>query len=135
MALLIPEQVKQQNTTTYPVINLFVTVASNPATTTYTGDYNANIDDTIQITGTLDGGSLINYGSTILKLPVVRCADGKPTDKEIYFNATVVNGVLTATGSFPTGGHWCFDIERINRAIDRAGNGWYLSHNDINFLV
>lgn len=135
MALINPEQIKRDNTTYYNVTDVTVTVDSASATKTYTGDYSADIGSEIEISGTLYGGSSINYGSTILKLPVVRCADGKPTNKEIYFNATVIDGVLTASGSLPTGGHWCFDIERINRAIDRAGNGWYLSHNNINFLV
>ena len=135
MTLLIPEKIKKDSTTYYTITGVSVTVNSNTAKKTYTGDYEANINDPIKISGTLDGGESINYGSVILKLPVIRCADGKPTSKEIYFNATVVNGVLTANGSFPTGGHWCFDIKRINRSIDRAGNGWYLLHNNIDFLV
>jgi len=121
--------------TKYKIQDLTVTVNGNPAELTYTGDYDANEGDTIQISGTLENGSAINYGAVNLKLPVVRYADDMPTTKEIYFNSTVVNGVLTATGSFPTGGHWSFNIDRINRAIDRAGNGWHLDHQDVKFLI
>lgn len=129
-----PESVNP--TTEYAILNLAITVGGSAAVTTYTGDYDASVGDAIQITGTLENGSAINYGTSILKLPVVlRFDDGKRNEDEIYFNATVVNGVLTANGSFPRGGKWVFDIPRINSAIDGAGNGWHLSHDNITFLV
>lgn len=135
MALININKVKKQNTTTYPIINMQITVGGNAASTTYTGDFDAAINDSIQITGSLQGGSLINYGTAILKLPIVRYAGGKVTDDEIYFNATVVDGVINAQGSFPRSGKWSLVTKRVNESIDSAGNGWYLSHKRVNFLV
>lgn len=119
----------------YEILNLSVLANSSQAATTFTGAYTSNVGDSIEFTGTLQDGSSINYGTEILKLPVIRYAGDKRTDDEIYFNATIQNGVLSASGSFPRGGKWVFKTERINESIDSAGNGWYLKSEDITFLI
>jgi hypothetical protein len=130
-----PQDVKELSVTVYPVINLDVKTSGAAATIAYNGDYVANIGETVSIEGDLNGGGSIDYGAAIIKMPVVRHADGLPTDDEVYFNATIVSGHLTATGAFPRGGDWKIIAGRVNRSVDRAGNGWHLSAGDITFLV
>lgn len=121
--------------TTYPTTAATITVAGVAATTSLSGSNIADIDDTIVVTTVLTGGELITYPNAILKLPVVRCADNLPTNDEVYFTASIIDGVLSATGSLPRSGNWQIGIVRTNRSLSRIGADWEISGDDIGFIV
>lgn len=119
----------------YGIENLAVTTNGTAARFTLSGDYVAEIDDDIVISCGLVDGSAVTYPGAVIKLPIVRHADNKPTDDEIYFNASIVDGTLTASGKIPRSGDWKLLTSRINKALDRINAGWHLSADDLGFLV
>ncbi len=119
----------------YPITTATITIAGQAAAAFLSGANLANADDVIILTTTLTGGELITYPNSILKLPVVRYADNIPTNDEKYFDATIIDGVLTATGSLPYSGNWKITIDRTNRSLSRINAGWEISGNDIGFIV
>lgn len=121
--------------TIYDIENLVVTTSGTTADWTLSGDYVADVDEAIVISCDLVGGSAVTYPSAIIKLPIVRHADGKPTDDEIYFNVTIIDGTLTASGTIPRSGDWKLLTVRINNALNRIGAGWNLNADDLGFLV
>lgn len=121
--------------TIYDIENLAVTTSGTATNTSLSGDYVADIDEAIVISCDLVGGSAVTYPGAIIKLPIVRHADGKPTDDEIYFNVTVIDGTLTASGTIPRSGDWKLLTVRINNALNRIGAGWNLNADDLGFLV
>lgn len=123
------------NRTEYNIENLTITVNGAQASNSVTGDYIADIDDTVQVSATLLGQEDLSYPNVVLKLPVLRYGNGSPTDDEIYWNATIVNNQFTVTGKFPRSGDWKFTQERINLALQRAGLGWKINIKDTSFLV
>jgi len=73
----------------------------------------------------------------LLKLPVnkyIGGASGQIVD-EVYFNATLSSGVLTATGIIPSSGDWKLTAERLNKSIQALGQSWQIDRQDITFLV
>lgn len=120
---------------TYELSSVTVQVKGAPAATSLSGDFIANIGDTISISAILVGGVLITYPESILKLPVTRYADDMPTTDEIYFTATIVDGTILATGVLPRSGDWKVTIDRTNRALYRANIGWEMSGDDVEVLV
>lgn len=121
--------------TTYAIENLAVTTSGIAASTSLVGDYVADIEEAIVVSCNLVGGGAVTYPGAIIKLPIVRHADGKPTDDEIYFNVSIVDGLLTASGSIPRSGDWKLLTSRINKALDRINAGWNISTSDIGILV
>lgn len=74
---------------------------------------------------------------TILALPVVKVIAGdiaKAVD-EVYMNTTLVNGVLTAIGKFPTAGNWVLAKERVNMALGEIGSDWRVNIQDFSFRI
>ena len=105
----------------------------------FAGNYYCQPGDSIQLQGNIkdangDTVTSINVPVT-LKMPIVRHANGKPTDDEEYLNVTLQNGVITATGSIQRSGDWKILIERNNDAIERIGANWKLKNEDITFLA
>lgn len=127
--------VESSEPTTYPTTTATITVAGVAPKKSLSGANIAKANDSVAVTTTLMGGELITYPGEILKLPVVRCADNVPTSKEIYFDASIVDGVLTATGSLPYSGNWQIGIARTNRSLSRIGADWEISGDDIGFIV
>jgi hypothetical protein len=121
--------------TIYEIESLTVTTSGTPAETALTGDYVSNIDEAIAINCVLVGGMSVTYPGAVIKLPVVRHSDGRPTDDEIYFSATIIDGVLNATGSIGRSGDWKLLTSRINKSLDRINAGWHINADDIGFLV
>lgn len=121
----------------YTLQNESVTINGQPATP-FAGNYYCEPDDTIQLQGEIvDNGVIvesINIPVT-LKMPMIRHANGQPTQEEIYLNVTLQNGVLNAVGKIPWSGDWKILIERNNEAIQRIGADWKLQHSDITFLA
>lgn len=73
---------------------------------------------------------------SILKLPLVRHAAGKPVAEEIYMNATIVGGVLTATGKIPpTGGDWKIIVSRCNDALSVIKAPFKFQTEDVSFIA
>lgn len=121
----------------YTLQNESVTINGQPATP-FAGSYYCEPNDTIQLSGEIVDNGVIVDSITIpvtLKMPVIRHANGQPTQEEIYLNVTLQNGVLTASGAIPWSGDWKIIIERNNEAIQRIGAQWKLQHRDITFLA
>lgn len=73
----------------------------------------------------------------ILKMPCVKFAgglDGTVVD-EVYFNVTLVNGVLTATGTLPSSGDWKLLEARLNQSLASIGADWRITRPNVTFLV
>ncbi len=73
----------------------------------------------------------------ILKMPCVKFAgglDGTVVD-EVYFNVTLENGVLTATGTLPSSGDWKLLEARLNQSLASIGADWRITRPDVTFLV
>lgn len=89
----------------------------------YAGNHYANVDEEIQLSLKLaDSAGDTQVQVTLplmLKLPVVRHANGKPTDDEIYMNFTLVAGVVNAALTVKRSGDWKLLIDRVNEALDR----------------
>jgi hypothetical protein len=121
----------------YTLQNESVTINGQPASP-FAGNYYCEPGDTIQLSGEIvDNGVIvesINIPVT-LKMPLIRHANGKPTQDEIYLNVTLQNGELTASGTIPWSGDWKIIIERNNEAVQRIGAQWKLQHGDITFLA
>lgn len=91
----------------------------------------------------VDGNLATNLDQTelqyppLLKMPLVKMVggiNGTEVD-EIYFNVTLVEGQLTATGVIPSSGDWKLTSDRVNAAIKAIGGDWSVNPFVINFLV
>jgi hypothetical protein len=100
----------------------------------FAGNYYANSGDTIELSADIVDGADISVPVT-LKMPLVRHANGQPTNDEIYLNVTLQSGVMTASGKIERSGDWKILIERINEALQRIGADWKLQHDDVTFLA
>lgn len=124
--------------TTYTISNQQITADGQPVTF-FAGNYYCEPGQVIQMVGNItDANGQTVESITIpvtLKMPLIRHANGRPTQDEIYLNVTLQNGVLTATGTIPWSGDWKIIIERNNEAIQRIGANWKLQHEDITFLA
>lgn len=90
------------------------------------------VNDSGEIQTQLDQ-TLLGY-PPILALPVNKFADGKVID-EIYFQTTIVNGVITATGSFPSGGNWQLLTDRVNKSLEAIKADWAINSVNVSFIV
>lgn len=125
----------EDNRTEYQSSTPVVTVNGAPAQVSLSGDYTAEIGDAVVITTALVDGSVISYPGAVLKMPIVRHADGLPTDDEIYFSATIIDGLMTASGSLPRSGDWKCLTTRINDALMRVGANWKIKADNVTVLV
>lgn len=126
------------NRTTFTISNQQITADGQPVTF-FAGNYYCEPGQVIQMVGNItdeNGQTVesINIPVT-LKMPLIRHANGRPTQDEIYLNVTLQNGVLTASGTIPWSGDWKIIIDRNNEAIQRIGANWKLQHEDITFLA
>jgi len=73
----------------------------------------------------------------ILKLPVNKYIGGREGSvvDEVYFNATLIEGVITATGKIPASGDWKLTTDRLNLSIQAIGGEFKIDRDDITFLV
>lgn len=121
----------------YTLQNESVTINGQTATP-FAGNYYCEPDDTIQLSGEIVDNGVIVQSINIpvtLKMPMIRHANGQPTQEEVYLNVTLQNGVFNAVGKIPWSGDWKIIIERNNEAIQRIGADWKLQHSDITFLA
>lgn len=131
--------------TTYQTASESIQVNASPAVG-LGNTYYASAGDTITVTANIVNGSgdvQTQLDSTalgyppMLKMPVTKYAGAKhtPPIDEIYFNTTLVAGVLTATGTIPASGTWVIGMDRLNRSLLSIGADWKINRNDIAFLV
>lgn len=73
----------------------------------------------------------------VLKLPVNKYIGGESGQvvDEVYFNATLVEGILTATGQTPTSGDWKLTTERLNKSIEALNGDFKIERKNITFLI
>lgn len=125
------------NRPTFTILNESVKINGVPATA-YNGRYTAEPLDSIELSGELhdSNGELVPLTIPItLKMPFVRYASGKPTDDEVYLNATLTNGVFTCTGVIPRSGAWYATTVRNNQALNEINAQFQLSAPDAIFLA
>lgn len=130
----------------YTIGNQQITANGQPVQF-FAGNYYCQSGDNIKLQGNItdsEGNTVTSISLPgFLKMPLVRHANGKPTDIEIYLNVTMQNGVITATGEIASSGDWKILIERINAALQRisqelAGlgiNPFKFATADITFLA
>ena len=82
-------------------------------------------------------GTVLGY-PPVLSLPVLKVAgggSGSTVVGEIYFSTTLVDGVISVTGSFPESGAWKMYAERINASLAEIGADWSLDKQDVTFRI
>ena len=123
--------------TIYSITMGEVTAGGLPAPTALSGDYDINPGDAIQIVTSLVNGESVDYGAAVLKVPLVRFADGENTKDEIYLRASIVAGVMTTTGTVSSPGNWRLTAERVNSALEKVGADWRINEGtkDVGFLA
>lgn len=128
---------EQDNRAVYTLQNESVQVNGQPLQP-FAGNYYCNSGDAIQLSGEIvDNGVIVTSVDVpvTLKMPLIRHANGQPTQDEIYLNVTLTAGVMTASGVIERSGDWKLIIERNNEALQRIGANWKLQHNDVTFLA
>ena len=121
----------------FAVENIEISIASALAVP-FEGMYYCNPGDEINITAELHADGDIVAGLTIpaiIKMPIVRHANGKPTDDEMYLNVILNNGVMTTTGNIPRSGDWKILTSRINNALLEIKADWKLDTPDVTFIA
>jgi hypothetical protein len=121
----------------YQIENQVITADGNPIQL-FAGNYYCDPGAAIQLVCDITSGGSVVSGLTVpvtLKMPLVRHANGQPTQDEIYLNVTINSGVMTATGTLPWSGDWKIIIERVNSALSRIGATWKIEAEDITFLA
>jgi len=110
---------------------------NNAQTEPFSGMYYCNVGDTVSISGNLTIDDVIQNISfpVTLKMPLIRHANGRATDDEIYMNVNVSSGVLTLAGVIPRSGDWKISIDRNNDALKVIGAGFKLIADDITILA
>ncbi|GAB2927399.1 hypothetical protein [Rheinheimera gaetbuli] len=119
------------------VENIGLQLAGQPATA-FNGIYFCNPEDTLSISAEIHQDGVIRSDLSLpftIKMPIVRHANGQPTDDEIYLNVTLANGVMTTTGSIPRSGDWKILTSRNNDALNVIGANWKLDTPDVTFIA
>lgn len=110
------------NRAIYTIEDQVVTTNGQPARF-FAGNNYCNKGDVVQLQGNItdsEGNTVTSINLPVsLKMPLVRHANGQPTDAEIYLDATIQSGVITATGEIESSGDWKMLIERSNEALKR----------------
>lgn len=122
---------------TFTILNESVKI-NGETVSAYNGLYTAQPLDSIELSGELhdSNGELVPLTIPIaLKMPFIRYASGKPTDDEVYLNATLTNGVFTCTGVIPRSGAWYATTARNNQALNEINADFQLSAPDAIFLA
>ena len=125
-----------ESLTEYTVVNPSI-FKGGDAITPFNGLYFGEVGEQIQITAELhDEKGLVDISIPIpIKMPLVRHANGKPTDDEAYFNAALNAGVITITGTLQRSGDWKVLTERNNQALRVIGASFQLSAPDVTLIA
>jgi len=73
----------------------------------------------------------------VLTMPVMKVVDGNNSNvvDEVYFATTLVEGVISVSGSFPASGNWKMTTARINAALAEIGAAWVIDKDDVTFRI
>jgi hypothetical protein len=128
-----PEEI---TTVEYTVKNTEITL-NGSVLSPFNGIHFANIAEEIQITAEAhDENGVVDITIPIsIKMPIVRYANGMPTDDEVYFNTTLQNGLFTINGSFQRSGDWKIVADRINKALQEIGAEFSLSGQNVTLIA
>jgi hypothetical protein len=127
----------------YTTENEAITVNGNP-TQGYSSVFFGKIGDAVTITMDLvnDSGekqSQIDQTALcyppILALPVVKLGSETVVIDEIYFESSVIEGTVTATGIIPSSGNWQLICKRVNDSLAEIGADWQIKRDNISFRV
>lgn len=131
--------------TTYQTANESVKINGNaplPKATLYAatlGDDVTVIADTVDDQGTLQTQlDQVTMGlPEVLFLPFQKFSGGVNGTvlDEVYFTTTLVAGVFTIHGTFPSAGNWIMTEERMNQAIESIGAGFRIESGDLNIMM
>lgn len=119
------------------VENISLQIAGQPATP-FNGLYFCNPNDTLVITAEIHEDGVLRSDLTLpftIKMPMVRHANGKPTDDEIYLNVNLEAGLMSTTGVIPRSGDWKILTARNNEALKVIGATWKLLTPDVTFIA
>lgn len=122
-----------------------VTVNGNPTQgkmPVYAGNVGDSFTATAEVAdqdGNIQTGidqTALNYPPKLF-LPVIKIVDGDINHvvDEVYMAATLVSGVLTATGKFPSAGNWVLNKKRINKSLDEINADWHIIIDDLSFRI
>lgn len=133
---------EQTYLTKYSTANESITINGN-APTGKQSVYFAADGDSVSIQADIVDGSdslqtqidqtALNY-PPVLVVPVMKYANKQVID-EVYFQASINNGVLTASGTLPSAGNWKMTTERVNESLAAIGADWKFSDALANFIV
>ena len=134
-----------QEDTVYSVGNISVTINGN-APATYQPIYFVTDGDTITMSADIvdsEGNvqtqldqAVLGY-PPVLALPLTKYAggsSGKIID-EVYFQTSLVNGVISTTGTLASKGNWKLKTERINESLKAIGADWGVDSLNVDFIV
>jgi len=93
------------------------------------------IDDNNDVQSQLDQTAL-GY-PPVLALPLTKYAGGSSGTiiDEVYFETTLTNGVISATGTLPSAGNWKLETHRINKSLKAIGSDWGIDSLSVDFIV
>lgn len=120
-------------------------VKINGTTQAGVNGFYANIGDDIEVTMDVtdgDGNIIVSLDQSALqipglKLPIIKLIDGINSailDK-VYFNTTLIEGVVTITGSFVNGGDWKLTEDKTNLSLEAIGAPFRITRNPLTFVV
>lgn len=144
MAVIHVSQVPADNREVYTTANESILVNGGAAIGA-PNIYFASVGDTVSITIELHKDGVIDTSidaaskgyPPMLKMPVVKMAGGSGgvIVDEVYFNTTIVSGVLTASGNIPASGAWILITDRLNKSISAIDSTWKVSRENLTILV
>lgn len=73
----------------------------------------------------------------IMSIPLIKIVDNnklKPID-EFDMYVSFNSGVISATGRFPSVGHWVISMNRVNHALELIGANWRVVMSDMSIKV
>lgn len=80
--------------------------------------------------------NLLGY-PPVLALPFTKYSNGSSGHviDEVYFKASINNGIITSTGDLPSKGNWQLTTDRVNNSISAIGAQWKIKDAEFNFIV
>lgn len=90
------------------------------------------VNDANEVQTQIDSSSL-GY-PPVLVVPVMKYANKQVVD-EVYFQVTLVNGVITTSGTLPSAGNWKMKTDRVNESLAAINANWKFSDASANFIV
>lgn len=124
--------------TIFNLSNLVITRNNGLAVPQNGNKYYLNPTDVVEVTGEIvDSEEVLQtlISAAIIKLPITKHADDRPTTDEFYLSGNITEGVLNVSGEFALSGNYKALSDRNNRALDRLPAGFHMAFDDVDFLV